>query len=52
MNNSKQVCQLNTVSVFNFFSQGWFFSVGYFAFAWKTEYGANFLKFLRVDPLT
>ncbi len=52
MSTIKKVCQVNTVAAFNFFSQGWFFSVGYFAFTWTTEYGANFFKFLRTDPIT
>jgi hypothetical protein len=39
-----KVCKVHSGFWFSFYGQGYYFSVGYFAFTKTTEYLANFLK--------
>ncbi len=50
MENMQKACHFYNGFSFRFFSQGFYFSVGYFAFT-KTAYMTNFLKNLRAGRM-
>lgn len=50
MENIQKVCQIHNGSLFSFFSQGFYFSVGYFTFT-KTAYVTNLVKNLRAGRM-